>query len=167
MPEVTPSDPIAATVAALEHTPVGLALAAALASLDLSSLTGSQCIDVLRARYRQANHERGQLFAIITEVMHRQDPDTTVVEQWPGEFASDEVRAALLLTRRAADDLCDFAEDMVRRLPAVQGALVAGVIDQPRARVFSHWTAGLAPEHTHAIVARLLPQAHPLRTGQL
>src|SRR5258705_1113000 len=166
MPEVTPADPIAQAVAALEHTPAGLVLAAALASLDLSSLTGSQCVDVLKARYRQGNQERGQLFAIITEVMHRQDPDSTVFEQWPGEFAADEVRAALLFTRRAADDLCDFAEDLVRRLPPVQAALVAGVIDQPPAPVFSHLTAGLAPDHTPAIAAAPLPKAHRVATGQ-
>src|SRR5258706_6658245 len=131
MPAVTPSDPIAdpiaQAVAALEHTPAGLGLAAALASLDLSSLTGPQCVDVLRARSRQGNQERGELFAIISEVMHRCGPDSTVFEQWPGEFAADEVRAALLFTRRAADGLCGFAEDVVRRLPAVQAAMVAGV----------------------------------------
>jgi hypothetical protein len=45
--EVKVSDPIAETVAVLEHTPAGPRLSALLASLDLSSLTGSQCVDVL------------------------------------------------------------------------------------------------------------------------
>ena len=77
------------------------------------------------------------------------------------------MRAALVLTRRAADNLCLFAEDVVRRLPAVQEAFAAGVLDQPRVRVFSLWTSCLSDEHTDAIVAALLPRAAQLTTAQL
>jgi len=132
VPGETRCDPIADAVAGLAHIPAGPGLAAALASVDLKGLTGSQCVDVVKARYRQASHERGQLFAVIAEVMHRGEADSPAFAQWPGEFAADEVRAALVLTRRAAENLCVFAEDLVRRLPAVQQALAAGVIDQPR-----------------------------------
>jgi hypothetical protein len=79
--EVNMSDPTAETVAALAHIPAGPRLSALLASLDLPSLTGSQCVDVLRARYRQDSHERGQLFATIAEVMHRTGPDDAEVEK--------------------------------------------------------------------------------------
>jgi Domain of unknown function (DUF222)/HNH endonuclease len=165
--EVNVCDPSAETVAALAHTPAGPRLSALLATLDLPALTGSQCVDVLRARYRQDSHERGQLFATIAEVMHRTSPDDAAFEQWPGQFAADEVRAALVLTRRASDNLCLLAEDVVRRLPKVQHALAEGVLDQPRARVFSLWTAELSDEHTQAVVDSLLPTAHLLTTAQL
>jgi Domain of unknown function (DUF222) len=169
VPGETQSDPIADAVAGLADISVGPGLAAALAPLeDLKTLTGSQCLDLLKALYRQNNHDRAQLFAVITEVMRRTEAQTVVPEDvWPVEFAADEVRAALVMTRTAAEGLCALAEDVLRRLPAVQQAFAAGVIDQPRVRVFSVWTCGLSDEHTAAIVAALLPKAHQLTTAQL
>ncbi len=167
MPGETPTDPIADAVAGLAHIPAGPGLAAGLACLDLRALTGSQVVDVLKARYRQNNHDRAQLFAVIAEVLHRGQAETSVLEEYPGEFASDEVRAALVLTRRAADSLCDLAESVVRELPTVYQAFAAGVIDQPRVRVFRDWTCGLSEEHTAAIVDALLPRAAQLTTAQL
>ncbi len=75
VPGETLSDPIAETVAALGDTPAGPELAAALASLDLTTLTGSQCVDVLKARYRQSNHERAQLLTVVAEVIRRTEAD--------------------------------------------------------------------------------------------
>ncbi len=170
MPGETPSDPIADAVAGLADVPVGPALSAALALLDLTALTGSQVVDVLKARYRQNSHERAQLLAVTAEVMHRNTADTAQSipgDVWPGEFAADEVRAALVFSRNAAEKLCMFAEDVVRRLPDVQQAFAAGVLDQPRVWVFSSWTRVLSDEHTKAIVAALLPTAPQLTTAQL
>ncbi|HEY7222469.1 MAG TPA: hypothetical protein VH561_02470, partial [Micromonosporaceae bacterium] len=65
----------------------------------------------------------------------------------------DEVRAALVLTRRAAQGLCGLAVDLVARMPAVLAAMIAGGLDQPRARIFSSWTEQLCARHTAAVVA--------------
>src|SRR5258706_13237562 len=62
-------------VAVLAQTPTGPDLATRLAGLDVSTLTDFECVEVLRARYRQASHERGQLFAVITEVIDRANRD--------------------------------------------------------------------------------------------
>ena len=167
MPGETLSDSIAETVAALGDTAAGPDLAALLSLLDLTKLTGSQCVDVLKARYRQSSHERGQLMAVVAEVVRRTEADSTASDDHPVEFGADEVRAALVLTRRAAGDLCELADDLTQRLPRVQDALATGVLDQPRARVFSLWTENLADGHARAVVARLLPRAHRLTTGQL
>ena len=43
----------------------------------------------------------------------------------------------------------------------------AGVLDEPRARVFSDWTAELSLEQARTVCAALLPQAPTLTTGQL
>jgi hypothetical protein len=43
----------------------------------------------------------------------------------------------------------------------------AGVLDEPRARVFSDWTTELRPETARAVCAELLPRAPGLTTGQL
>ncbi len=117
MPGEKLSDSIAESVAALGDTTAGPELAALLSSLDLTKLTGSQCVDVLKARYRQSSHERSQLMAVVAEVTRRTEPDTTAAEEGPVEFGTDEVRAALVLTRRAAGDLCELADDLTRRLP--------------------------------------------------
>ncbi len=122
---------------------------------------------MLKARYRQNNHDRAQLFAVIAEVMHRGQAESNALEEYPGEFASDEVRAALVLTRRAADSLCDLAEGVVREMPTVYQAFADGVIDQPRVRVFRDWTCGLSDQHTAAIIDALLPRAAQLTTAQL
>ena len=44
----------------------------------------------------------------------------------PGEFSADEVRAALMLTRRAADAQFWLAHDLVTRLPQVHAAMLGG-----------------------------------------
>ena len=51
----------------------------------------------------------------------------------PDEFSADEIRAALMLTRRAAEAQFSLAYDLITRLPAVH----AGLVDEPRARVLS------------------------------
>jgi hypothetical protein len=85
----------------------------------------------------------------------------------PDEFSADEVRAALVLTRRAAHAQFWLVYDLVTRLPQVHAAMDAGVLDEPRARVFSEWTIELSPEQVRALCAALLPRAPGLTTGQL
>jgi len=112
---------VGAAVAALERTPAGPALAGLLAGLDPTVLSGAECVLLMRARYRQSSHERGQLLAVVDEVRRRGVADAAGFGADPdqaGEFAADEVRAALVLTRRAAEDLCHLAEDLAHRVGA-------------------------------------------------
>jgi hypothetical protein len=167
-PEADPElDAVGRAVAALAGIPAGPALGTALAALDRGSLTGWQWVDVLVARYRQSNHERGELFATIAQVLLHREPNSTEVADRPDEFAVDEVRAALRLTRTAAEDMGALVWDLHSRLPAVLAAMRAGLLDQPRARVFSSWTADLSDAHTRAVLAALLPVAPRMTTGQL
>ena len=159
-----------------QSTPVDLAeiapgpeLARLLSGIKLSLLSGYDCVEVLKAQYRQVNYERARLMAAMVEVglcgigPDDELPRTAV----PDEFAADEVRAALVLTRRAADSQFWLAYDLLTRLPAVHAAMEAGVLDEPRARVFSDWTTDLRPEAARAVCAELLPRAPGLTTGQL
>ena len=157
-----------APVAALAAFPAGPQLSAALAELDLASLSGFDTVLVLKARNRQSNHERGLLVATVAEVMRRKDPDYGVhdMDSWD-EVGMHEIRAALMLTRRSANSLCGLARDLAVRLPTVLAAMTDGLLDQARARVFSSWTAELADPHAHALVGRLLPIAPTLTTAQL
>ncbi|PZS40793.1 MAG: hypothetical protein DLM62_01010 [Pseudonocardiales bacterium] len=117
----------------------GPELARVLADLEPSRLSGFDCVEVLKAQYRQANHERARVMAAMVEVgrcgvgpagdeLRRTAPD---------EFSPDEIRAALMLTRRAADTQFWRAHDLMTRLPHVHAAMHSGELDEPRARVFS------------------------------
>jgi hypothetical protein len=90
----------------LEDIAPGPELARILAGIELSRLSGFDCVRVLKAQYRQANHERARVLAAMTEVGLcgvRPADDELRRMTVPDEFFADEVRAALVLTRRAAD----------------------------------------------------------------
>jgi hypothetical protein len=147
----------------------GPELARVLAGLELSRLSGFDCVEVLKAQYRQANHERARVMAAMAEVgVCGLVPEGDLTRRvLPDEFSADEVRAALVLTRRAAQAQFWLAHDLVRRLPQVHAAMDAGVLDEPRARIFSEWTTELSGEQARAVCAALLPRAPKLTTGQL
>jgi hypothetical protein len=150
--------------------PPGPELARVLAGLELSRLSGFDCVEVLKAQYRQANHERARVMAAMAEVgvcgpvLADEELRRMAV---PDEFSADEIRAALVLTRRAAQSQFWLAYDLVSRLPQVHAAMHAGVLDEPRARVFSEWTIELSPAQARAVCTALVPQAPQLTTGQL
>ncbi|HET9116825.1 MAG TPA: DUF222 domain-containing protein, partial [Pseudonocardiaceae bacterium] len=148
----------------------GPELASILAGIDLSRLSGFDCVRVLKAQYRQSNHERARVLAAMAEVgLCGVAPADDELRRMalPDEFSADEVRAALVLTRRAAQDQFSLGWDLVTRLPQVHAAMDDGVLDEPRARVFSDWTTELSVEQARAVCAALLPRAPELTTGQL
>jgi hypothetical protein len=83
------------------------------------------------------------------------------------QYASDEIRAALAWTRRAADRELDFAETLVLRMPAVYTALDTRVICRSKAWVFADLCADLTPEQSDVVCTRLLAHANRLITGEL
>jgi hypothetical protein len=153
-------------VAALAGLPPGADLLAAIAGLDLSSLTGYDLPLVLRAVYRLGNHTRALLLDVVAEIMRRKDPDGTGSGSWDA-VGVHEVRAALAMSRTAANSLNHLAQDLHERLPQVLDAMRDGRLDQPRARVFSSWTGLLSEAHARAVVDALLPVAPRLTTGEL
>ncbi len=70
-------------------------LAGVLAGIELSGLSGYDCVEVLKARYRQLNHDRAQLMAAMVEVgLCGVGPADEPVRRMavPDEFSADEVR---------------------------------------------------------------------------
>lgn len=147
----------------------GPELARTLAGIELPRLAPFDAVVVLQAQYRQANHERARVFAAMVEVglCDIGPGDDLPRRAVPDEFAADEIRAGLVLTRRAADAVFWLAYDLLARLPQVHAAMDAGWLDEPRARVFSTWTAELSDEQARAVCDQLLPRAAELTTGQL
>src|SRR5690606_1814073 len=112
-------------VAALAGLPVGAELLASVAGLDLSALPGFDLPLVLRAVYRLGNHVRALLLDVVAEIMHRKDPDGTRAGEWDA-VGVHEVRAALALSRTAANSLNHLAQDLHERLPQVLAAMRDG-----------------------------------------
>lgn len=83
------------------------------------------------------------------------------------EMASAELRAALHLTRNAADRELELASDLVDRLPLVLQALKDGRIDLRRARVICMETAHLELPEARMVCERVIGPAETLTTAQL
>jgi Domain of unknown function (DUF222)/HNH endonuclease len=154
----------------LAQVPPGPELAALLARVDRSALNGYELVEVAKATNRQVAHYQGELLATVWETAYCPPGDSTSPPErtdTPDEFAADEIRWALTLTRRAADALLGTAYQLVERVPAVHAALRSGAIDLPKARVLDDETAGLAQETARRVVDQALPIAGELTTGQL
>jgi hypothetical protein len=134
--------------ASLAQMAPGPQLSALLAAIDMSTLTGSDVVEVLRARARQLSHEQARLLATMVEVglcdpEADNDEVARLAESTP--YAADEIRAALSWTRRAADRELDFAETLVLRMPAVFTALEARKICRSKAWVLADLCSDLTP----------------------
>ncbi len=151
---------------ALDLMEPGLVLAAMLWSIDLGRCSGPERIRVLRARQRMASHYQAQVYDDIAGVSdHFEELDGDIELAHLGTVA--EVRAALRLTRRAADSEVAFALDLKKRLPRVWDALLAGTIDVRRARTIVAATRHLPELDARQVAEQVMPRAGNLTTGQL
>jgi hypothetical protein len=150
----------------LDEMEPGLILASFLATVEGEEVSGYDRVVVLRAHQRMASYFQAQVYeeiASISDLMGQLDPDL----EYATESAAAKIRAALRLTRRAADTELAFAVDLKHRLPRVWEALAAGDVDLRRARVIVHGTAHLAEETARHVVDRIIGRAGRLTTGQL
>jgi hypothetical protein len=165
-PELLDLDPRPAGLDGMEP---GLVLAAFLSAIDVGELSGHDRVVVLRAHQRMASHYQAEVYAAMASVA---DAVTEGLDDgddpgWAEEAAAAEIRAALRLTRRAADAELGFALELRRRLPEVWAALGAGDIDLRRARITAHGTQHLSEGTAREVVARVIDEASRLTTGQL
>lgn len=154
----------------IETTEPGPALANLLADIDRQTLNGYELVILLQAERRQVSHYEAQSQMTMTDIAHcppgfagsppEREPDVD-------EFASDEIRAALSWTRRAAETALDLALETVERFPMVWHALSAGQIDVPKVRVLISALSALEAAPTGQILEQILPLANELTTGQL
>ncbi|MQA15008.1 MAG: DUF222 domain-containing protein [Pseudonocardiaceae bacterium] len=122
------------------------------------------------AQSRQVAYEQARLFAAMNEVIHC-EPFAGESEvrrgQVPDEYCADEVRAALSWTRRAAGNETGLAFTLLRTLPLVHAALLAGHIDRSKACVFARHLGDLTPEQIEVMCREVLPRAGRWTTGQI
>jgi hypothetical protein len=157
-------------LADLDALPPGPGLALILTGVDRTRLNGYDLVTVLKARERMVSHFQAEVMADMVEIAYAApgDADTPPARCYEAfSFASDEVRAALTLTRRTAEGRMSLAFDLVERLPRVWRMLTTGAIDLGRARVFVDETSHLEQEAARRVVDRLADVATHLTTGQL
>lgn len=148
----------------------GPELAAALERIDRGELNGYELVVILQARARQAAKLQAEIFADMAELAHcpadgPESPPKRDIEK--DEFAVDEIRAALCLTRRSAESQLTLACRLVEDLPSVWQALRDGTIDRARAVVIVNATDHLDADVAAAVADQVLPEAGDLTTGQI
>jgi len=139
--------------------PPGADLACALARVDTARLSGADTVTALRAWYRQHNHATAGLLRAIREAGLADSADAVSRAEELDDRSADEARAALAWSRGRAVMRLGLADDLLCRLPEVFEALDAGLIDEPKAKVFSEWTENVPVDLAHHVCDVLLPEA--------
>jgi hypothetical protein len=148
----------------------GPELAATLAGIDRSLLNGYELVILVQAERRQVAHYEAASFETMTELAHcapgyaGSPPERHAAID---EFAADELRAALVWTRRAASNNLGLALDVVERFPLVLSELAAGRIDVPRARTIVNTLSHLETRQIRRITEEVINRATEMTTGQL
>jgi hypothetical protein len=146
--------------------PPGPQLAAVLMSIDRNRITGYQRVILMKARARLRAWVEAEFYADIQAVAEAElemipKPDEAM------ESAEGEIRAALTLTRRAAEMQMGMAYQLRDRLPQVWQALHEGLIDLAKARVLCNETVHLPTEAAKQVAEVALQRARRQTTGQL
>jgi hypothetical protein len=153
----------------LSRVPAGALLASVLEDIDIEQVSGHDTVEIMLAEYRVWCRQTARLYRAVLETGLRRPFSIDTVQRvtTPGEFAAEEARAALAWSRTRAERTIGFAFDLFHQLPALGEAMLAGELDEPRARAFIDWTDGLDNEHAHAVCEQLLPDAAGLTVGEL
>lgn len=139
--------------------------ASMLTHIDTTDTSGRDRVSLLQARVRSHAHYQALIYEDIAAI---HDACTDVVDpELVWEAAASEIRAALRLTRRAADHHLDLALALRDRLPMVLDALKQGCIDQRRAALIVNGTSHLSDDTARLVADLVLSQAGRLTTGQL
>jgi RES domain-containing protein len=123
-------------------------------------------VEVLRAQARLVAHHQARLVESMVAIVDGYAELTSDLAE-AMEGAVGEVRAALSLTRRAAEADLDLAWTLRQRLPQVLAALRSGRLDLRRARVIADGTGHLDEATARSVADHALTQAEGRTTGQL
>lgn len=143
----------------------GPELGALLVSLADTELSGYDQVVVLAAHQRMASHHQAGVYAAMAAISSLLEEELGPEEGYGA--AAAEIRAALRLTRRAADTELGMALALSQRLPMVLTALRAGSIDPRRAKVIVYGTTHLEEAAARAVGAQVIGEAPRLTSGQL
>lgn len=154
----------------LASLPPGVFLAAMVEWTDRADLCGHDLVYLMQARMRLISHLQAELYRDMTELGYCPpsgpgDPPDRIGQF--DQYTAEEVRAALVWTRRAAESTVGYAWQITEQYPRVGEALYEGLIDLSRARVIVDGVGGLGQEEAELVVERVLEDAPRLTTGQI
>ena len=153
--------------------PPGPKLSAVLAGVDRSRLADADLVVLAQARARQLAFEQAGQLADLVAIADAVGPDPVPPSgRIPGTYnpdhwAESEIAAALTWTGLTAGLQLDLARQIVRRLPALHAAMLAGQIDAHKAKVIAEQVRLLSDDQARAVVDKILPEAAGKTTGQL
>ncbi len=153
--------------------PPGPKLSAVLAGVDRSRLADADLVVLAQARARQLAFEQAGQMADLVAIADAAGPDPfppggPIPGNYnPDQWAESEIAAALTWSGVNAGTQLALARQIVRRLPALHAAMLAGQIDAHKARVISDQLLCLSDEQARAVVEKILPEAAGKTTGQL
>ena len=157
----------------IEVMPPGPKLSAVLAGVDRSRLADADLVVLAQARARQLAFEQAGQMADLVAIADAAGPDPFPPggpipgDYNPDQWAESEIAAALTWSGVNAGTQLALARQIVRRLPALHAAMLAGHIDAHKARVICDQLLLLSDEQARAVVEKILPEAAGKTTGQL
>jgi hypothetical protein len=149
----------------LDDMTPGPFLGAILSGLDRSRLSGHDLITVLKAETRMVSYFQALAAESMVGAMDRSHVERGAYPETYDQ-STDEIRAALHLTRRSADIETAQAH-AIRTHPQVWEALRKGEIDLRRARVIVEGIGHLPPATGSKVVDQVITAAPVLTTGEL
>lgn len=148
-----------ADVHALLESAPGPALMTALSGLDVAQLDAAEQLVVLEALERQQRWVAAQSMSATVAVAGAQPIDSD-------DFIREDVRAALHLSRPAAQDRLDIARALHTTMPATRDALAAGSISYAQASALVGATQLLHRDVVSAVETAVLPRAKGQTIGE-
>lgn len=149
----------------------GMLLAAMLATVETRSLPVHDRVTVMKALQRLVSHFQARLYesmaAVADAVIESLGEDAVEDPALAEQAGASEIRAALHLTRRAADSELAVARGLQRRLPDVWQALAVGRLDRRRANLILAQTGHLSTAAAREVARAALERAPELTTGQV
>jgi hypothetical protein len=149
----------------LDRLPPGPELAALLWKVDRRQLNGCERVALMEARARLIAHLQADFYADMWAVTEAEARLFGEADKY--RAATNEIRAALAWTRRAAERNLELARALTEALPRVGRALSEGKIDLPKARVIADAVAGIDPQAVEAVIEKVLELAPRQTTGQI
>ena len=153
--------------AGLDTMGAGPFLAAVLSSISVGDLSGHDRVVVLQARKRMMSHYQAQVYADMAAVSDYLEADFAGDLELATDATSAEIRAALRLTRRAADHELDMAVTLRDRFPNLWDVFNRGDLDGPRVKVIVRGTEHLSESAARRVADLILADASHLTTGQV
>jgi hypothetical protein len=153
----------------LAQVPAGAVLAGVLEDIEIEQVCGFDAVEVMCAEFRLWCRQTARFYRAVLETGLRRPFSIDTVERVStlGEFAAEEARAALVWSRSRAEATIGFGFEIFERLPVLGEAMLAGLLDEPRARALVEWTDGLDAERAHAVCQQLVPTAGTVTVGEL